>query len=240
MNLASHHFPAAWLALAAVLALACLAEAVRRAPWHWLVPRGRVNLWAGAVLALMLMWMMNAGVKSGLNLHLLGASAATLLFGAALGLIAVALALVGSAVNGDVAWSALGLNLLVMGVVPVLITQGLRGAVEKRLPANLFIYIFVLAFAGSWLAVVIVGTVATLLLWIAGAYPLALLLDEYLPFFVLLGFSEAWLTGMLMTLMVVFAEGWVASFDDRRYLTRKAAGRDESARHDKWEKDGNE
>ena len=42
-----------------------------------------------------------------------------------------------------------------------------------------------------------------------------------LPFFLLVGFSEAWISGAVITLMVVYRPGWVAAFDDRRYLIDK-------------------
>jgi uncharacterized membrane protein len=56
---------------------------------------------------------------------------------------------------------------------------------------------------------------------LAGTYPVAYLLDEYLPYFLLLGFSEGWLSGMVITLFVVYRPQWVASFEDARYLGRK-------------------
>lgn len=222
MNLASHLFPGAWLWFAAALAGGLLLRSVRLAPWQRL--RGdsaQLDVWLGMVVALMVLWQINAGVKAGLNLHLVGAAAATLMFGPHLALLAMAAVLAASTFNGDVSWQAFGLNLLVMCAPPVLLAQRLRRLVEKYLPANYFIYIFVLAFAGSGLGVIAVGLLATGVLGLAGAYPLALLLEEYLPFFLLLAFSEAWLTGMTMTLMVIYRPGWVASFDDARYLARK-------------------
>jgi uncharacterized membrane protein len=50
-------------------------------------------------------------------------------------------------------------------------------------------------------------------------YPAPTLLDDYLPYYFLLGFAEAWLNGALITLMVVYAPHWVGSFDDRHYLS---------------------
>jgi uncharacterized membrane protein len=47
------------------------------------------------------------------------------------------------------------------------------------------------------------------------------LFEDYFPYFILLGFSEAWLNGAAITLMVVFVPHWVVSFDDRRYLLNK-------------------
>jgi uncharacterized membrane protein len=49
-------------------------------------------------------------------------------------------------------------------------------------------------------------------------YPLDYLLENYLPFFLLMAFSEAFITGMLITMMVIYKPEWVATFDDKRYL----------------------
>jgi uncharacterized membrane protein len=37
----------------------------------------------------------------------------------------------------------------------------------------------------------------------------------------LVGFSEAWLTGAFITLFVVYLPSWVSTFDDDRYLKEK-------------------
>ena len=47
------------------------------------------------------------------------------------------------------------------------------------------------------------------------------MLSEYLPFFLVVGFSEAWLTGMALTVLVIYRPEWVATFDDRSYLLNK-------------------
>jgi uncharacterized membrane protein len=54
-----------------------------------------------------------------------------------------------------------------------------------------------------------------------GAYEWDYLSSEYFPYFLLLGFSEAWLSGMMMTLFVVYRPQWVVSFDDSVYLAKK-------------------
>ncbi len=80
---------------------------------------------------------------------------------------------------------------------------------------------FVIGFACAALTVMVQGAVAAAALASAGAYTVEFLLSEYLPFFLLLGFSEAWISGAVITLMVVYRPGWVAAFDDRRYLLDK-------------------
>lgn len=61
----------------ALAALGLLAL-VRWLPWRELAGGVQLNLLLGFAVCLTLMWSMRAGVKPGLNLHLLGAMAATL------------------------------------------------------------------------------------------------------------------------------------------------------------------
>jgi uncharacterized membrane protein len=60
-----------------------------------------------------------------------------------------------------------------------------------------------------------------LLLRLAGAYESDYLTSEYLPYFLLLGFSEAWLSGMLTTLFAVYRPDLLADFEDAQFLGRK-------------------
>jgi uncharacterized membrane protein len=65
------------------------------------------------------------------------------------------------------------------------------------------------------------GLAATLLLGLSGVYPFEYLLSEYLPWFLLMAWAEAFTTGAAITLMVVYRPGWVVTFDDNRYLRNK-------------------
>jgi uncharacterized membrane protein len=69
--------------------------------------------------------------------------------------------------------------------------------------------------------VLTIGALAVLLLLAAGVYAAGYLLNEYRPDFLLLAFPEAWISGMAITLMVVYRPAWVATFDDSRYLLNK-------------------
>ena len=92
---------------------------------------------------------------------------------------------------------------------------------ERFLPRHFFIFIFVIAFFGSAVTAICQGVLASALLVAAGAYTFEFLAHNYLPYFLLLGFAEAWLSGVVVTLMVVYQPGWVARFDDRLYLWNK-------------------
>lgn len=49
----------------------------------------------------------------------------------------------------------------------------------------------------------------------------ALAADQFLPYWLLLAFAEATLTGMVVTIFVVYRPDWVGTFDDARYLYRR-------------------
>jgi uncharacterized membrane protein len=192
-----------------------------RVPWSRLRDSGRIDLLLGFAVGLTALWSMCAGVKPGLNLHLLGAMAATLCLGPRLALLAMALALTGIAINGAFEWAAWPLNFVLMAVVPVMLSYAFQHWVERHLPAHLFVFIFVTGFAGSAVIVMLQGGIASIAMALAGAYGVGFLIDEYLPYFLLLAFSEGWISGALVTLMVVYRPEWVVAFDDRRYLWNK-------------------
>ena len=221
MNFAAELFPTAWLWGSGVFAAMVAAWMWRTGPWAKLRDPLRLNIWLGLGVMLALVWSLKAGIYAGLDLHLLGAMVVTLVLGPQLGMGALALALAGVTLNGDAQWSAFAINWLAMAVVPVAIANGYFRLVERYAPKHFFVFIFVIAFFGSGFSVLLQGAFASLLLWLAGAYSYDFLAANYLPFVLLLGFSEAWLSGMAVTLMVVFRPGWVVRFNDRDYLWNK-------------------
>lgn len=229
MNFPDGLFSNVW-AFGAILPYALiLLWAVLRAPWRRLGDGGQLNVWLGTIVVLAVVWGLKAGVKPGLNLHMLGATAFTLMFGRHLALIGLSIVLAavtlnaalhgaGSAISG---WQPFALNALVLAAFPVFFSHAILRGVERFLPAHIFVYIFVAAFIGAACTIAATGALTTWLLWLSGAYGADVLLYEYLPFYALLGFSEAWFNGAAITLMVVYFPHWVGSFDDRRYLGQR-------------------
>jgi len=211
-------FPTAWSLAAWLPLLVALALSLRHAPWGRLRDGDQFNVLAGAVVVLMLLWSMKAGVRPGLNLQLMGSTVMVLAFGPQLALIGLLAVLAAVTLNGGAAWSSFALNALVMVLVPVAAAWGVLRLAQRFLPSHLFVYIFVNGFFGAALAVLSIGAAAVLLLLGAGVYGAEYLLNEYLPYYLLLGFSEAWISGMAITLMVIYRPAWVATFDDDFYL----------------------
>jgi uncharacterized membrane protein len=218
MNFTVAGFPTWWMWACGGLVLACAADLALHARWRSLLDTTRLNLWLGTIVALMLLWSIRAGLRPGLDFHLLGASACALMFGARLGLAAIAAVALGSAAAGSLEWTSLPLNLLVMGATPVMVSTAVLRAVERWLPSHFFVYIFGVAFFGAALAMAASGCVACILLALSGRFTPEFLLTEYLPWYLLMAWAEAFLTGAAITLMVVYRPGWVVTFDDRRYL----------------------
>lgn len=207
---------AAWAVWAAAFVLC-----IRRAPWARLKESSQSNLWLGMVVLLTLLWSLKAGIKPGLALHLLGATTFTLCAGPELAFLGLSAVLAGVTLNGAAGWFSFALNSLLMAGVGVTVSWTILRFSERWLPKHFFVYLFVNAFFGSALTLFVVGLGISGVLGLAGAYDFGYLWDEYLQYFLLLGFSEAWLSGMVMTLFVVYKPHWVATFDDSRYLAGK-------------------
>ena len=91
-----------------------------------------------------------------------------------------------------------------MGALPIALSYGIYWLADRKLPNHLFVYIFLNAFFGGALAMAATGLGGTLLLQLSGVYPPAYLYHDYLPYFILMAWSEAVTTGMAITLMAVY------------------------------------
>lgn len=212
-------FPSLWLWVTALVDGLALGLALYTAPWFALrSTKALQHLFFGAAVALVLLWSLRAGLSSGLSVHFLGMTSATLLFGWNLGLVAGALALFGTTVIGLEAWQVLPVNLLCFVVIPVIFTHLLWCLVEWKLPKNFFIYLLLCGFLGGGLAAVAGGLSMALLLGFAEIYSWGRIFDEYVRYLPLILFPEGFLNGVIMTSFMVYYPDWVRTFDARRYL----------------------
>ncbi|GBG15381.1 arsenic transporter [Novimethylophilus kurashikiensis] len=221
MNFPDFLLPQGLLWPADIVAALLLGVSILKAPWARLRNGDIQHLWLACCTGLLLMWSIKAGIKPGLDLHLLGATALTLMFGPALALIAMAVVLMGVTIYGSAGWISLGINFLVMAAVPVVLSYVIYSQAHHKLPKHVFIYIFLDAFVAAWLAIALSGLVSTLVLVETGAYKASYLQSNYLAYFILMGWSEAMLTGMATTLMVVYRPNWLSTFNDKLYLNNK-------------------
>jgi uncharacterized membrane protein len=166
----------------------------------------RLSIASALVAAL---WGLRTGLPQGMGLHFLGAAGLYLLFGAPRALLGLALAaplaaLLGGAPLGDLPWSWLA-----DGALPVAVVWAIHRAMLRTAPVNPFFYVFGVAFAGAGLSMI-----ASLALHrLAGAE-----VEPFVALGLMMGFGEAFLTGMLVTILVVYRRDWVVTFDDARWL----------------------
>ncbi|MEF8726606.1 MAG: energy-coupling factor ABC transporter permease [Accumulibacter sp.] len=214
MNLPDGLLDTGWVMVAWTLFVGATVIAARRAPWRVLLDSSRLNAFLAMIVALILLWHLQAGVKPGLSLHLLGATVFTLCFGWQLAFLGLSVVLLGVTLNGAAGWQAFALNAVLMAGVGVGVSHTAHRLVDRLLPGHLFVFIFCKGFFTAALAVLAVGLVSSLVFALAGAYSGQYLADDYLPYFFLLGFSEAWLSGMLSTLLAVYRPQLLADGSD--------------------------
>lgn len=221
MNIPDNLLGEVWCWVAWVIWLLLFARSVWRAPWRRLGDSEQLNVWLGMIVLLVLIWSLKAGVKPGLGLHLLGATVFTLSFGPHLAFIGLSLVTAGVTVNGAAGGVAYAMNALLLAGCGVFFSDRLFVFLSGHLPKHFFVFIFVNGFLGAALTMFGVGAVITLLFALAGVYDWGYLLGEYFPYFLFLGFAEAWLSGVIMTLFVIYRPNWVVTFDDSSYLIGK-------------------
>ncbi|MDE2306428.1 MAG: energy-coupling factor ABC transporter permease [Gammaproteobacteria bacterium] len=217
MNLVSAGIPAVWRILTWI-AFAILALLTwRRAAWHMMRSAENANVFLAATFVVLGLWLIHAGIQPGLEFHLVGATALTLMFGPWFAMFSLALVVAGiTAHTGQ--YAAYAANVLVMGAVPVGVSWAIYRFVDRRLPNNIFVYIFLNSFFGAGFAAASVGLASTAFAVLCGTYRFGYLLDNYLVYYLLLAWAESFNTGMVITLLVVYRPQWISTFDDGRYL----------------------
>lgn len=212
MSLPAGSLPEAWNWLALALTLWALGRCVRAAAWRQLHDDGeRLHVWLGAIVAVMLLRQIDATVAPGLTLHLLGATVLTLMFGLPLAIVALLAALAGGAAYAGQLDAALGPLALTTVLLPACVTEALRRAVGRWLPPHLFIYLFANAFFGGGIAMASTGIALACTALLAGAGDA---LADLLPVTLMMSWSEALLSGMLITAFAVYRPEWVATLAD--------------------------
>ncbi len=206
---------APWLDWA--LMLAALGSALLFKPWLPLRHAPLQNPWLGALVLMPVLWGTERLLPSGLALHVSSACLMTLMFGWPLAMwTLLPVALLGSMVGrhdlpelGSVAS-----HLVWFGIVPGTLSLGVGLAVRRWLPKHLFVFILGRAFMGTALAVTLTGYLA----YLAQRKPDTLSLEDWMLGYWLLGWGEAFSTGMLVAIFVAFKPHWLLTYSDARYL----------------------
>ncbi|WP_274584268.1 energy-coupling factor ABC transporter permease [Neisseria leonii] len=220
MNFLPVWFPAFWPAAAWLPLLLLLVLTARPAARSL---AGRPQAVAAACLLFALLWSLRAQLGgsslAGMNYHLIGINLAVLMLGApaAVWLAVLLLPAYLALYYGSAALPLTALNACVLFLPAVAANLIVRRAAAK-LPANLFVYIFLNGFLAAAAGMLLTGLSVCLLLAAADAFPAPALWGKAFPVFFLLSWAEAFLSGLFTAIFVALAPQLLATFNDARYL----------------------
>lgn len=188
-------------------------------PWRIETKDAALRVFPAFVVGLLLIWRIKAGLHHGLEIHLLGLTAITLMFGRGLAILAVISIYVLLAFSGEIAWSAIGWNAVLVGVLPVLLAAQIQQWVYRVLPRNYFVFVFISSFLNG--AIVMVFTMSLLagFVLMTESHSIDLVHNEFVILMPLLMFPEAFLNGSLMAVLAIYRPQWVSGFDERIYMS---------------------
>ena len=197
-----------------------LLGALWTADWQRLKDGRDANILFASCVLLWLLWLMSAGTLRGMEFHLLLATSAMLMFGWQFATLCVSVAQLCLTLTGKADWLSFPLNVLCNGIVPIWMSYAVYWATYTFLPKHFFVYIYMNGFIGGAMAMLASRLTGLGILIFSEVYRWQDL-GEQPMFIIVMLFPEAFLNGMVMTMLVVFRPEWVSSFSDKHYLKGK-------------------
>lgn len=176
-----------------------------------------------ATLLLSCAWMLEAvpdhGHLAGMSYHLLAVNLTALMVGIPAALwLGVGLFLPYFLLHGGTL-SVYPLNAAAV-LIPALCVNFVARSIVRRLPPNLFIFIFINGFIASAASMLVTGLVLVAVLDWSHAFPSAVLWSSAFPVFFLLSWAEGFLSGIASAVFIALKPHWITSFDDSIYLKK--------------------
>lgn len=196
-----------------------LGWAAMRAPWVELFSDSRrQHILFATVHAIFALWLVRRDFESGLSFHFIGLTAVTLLLDWPLAILAAFLAQLALTVTGHQHLLALGMNGVLLVLIPVAVTEVCAQLVERRQPQNLFVFIFFSGFFPAALAALFCILASLAVLQFDGRYPMPPWLNDFAGYIWLVMFPEAFINGTAVSALVVYKPEWLETFNRSRYL----------------------
>ena len=219
MNLSAEGLGLPWLVGSLLIWAGLLVWAFKTAPWYKVAnDRSAQHVLLAAAVVVFLVWQFGASLGSGITFHFLLMTSLTLMFGPQFALIGMSLALFGVVLESGLGLLALGMNAVLMGVVPVFITWWMARWAYRRLDHNFFVFVFFNGFLSAAVGVVVSLGLAATVLFAAEVHSAETLKQSFIPFIPLMATPEGFLNGMLITAFILFKPQWVSSFNDKEYF----------------------
>lgn len=219
MGIFSFSLPPDIAFLAILAALAIIFYNGKSAPWKALTAPGTFSAWCFSIIMLPMLWSFEIPVVRGLTLHMLGMPLFVLMFGRQLSIIGISLSVIAYSVMNHSLLSNIGMNLMLLAVLPAYCGDMVMRATKRFFPHHMFIYLLGNGFFGALLMLAVIGLIslAAHWLWIVSA-PIR---GDTVAYMLLLAWGESFLTGFLLTIFTVYRPNWVLTFDDDVYLQGK-------------------
>ena len=179
---------------------------------------GVQHFFLGSLLVVSGFWFMRAGVRPGLDFHIIAATALTLLMGWRLALLNMAIVLVVMVFLGVIEPEAWAVSFLLGAAIPVFAAYQFFLNVYRRMPHNPFIYILVAGFLNAGFTQVVYACSVSGWYWFEGIYTLEQIWRDYLRMLPLMMFPEGITNGMFIAGMVSFHPRWLSTFDEDSYF----------------------
>ena len=215
MNLTMALVPTTWTLIADALLILVFFLIFYTFPRQWF--NQFYNIFLAACVGLMVLWSMKAGIRDGMGYHFLGATLMTLMFGWQLAILGMAIEVLALVIMDVVQWQVFAVNVFLMGVIPVMISSFILNLVERIENNHFLIYFFVAVFANAAITVAASVYIASMFMVAGGAYSYEFISYEYIPYIFLMIYPEAFLTGLIMVILIVNFPQWVRTFDDNKY-----------------------
>jgi len=213
-----------WQWLFHITFVVLLVQAVRSAPWDYLRNREDSNVLFASVVLLWLVWQLRTDLPGieGLEFRLLLATGVTLMFGWGFAFLAICAAQVLITLQGMAQWGSFAAVVVCNGAVPIAVTVAMYALSRRWLPRHFFVYIFICCFLAGALGMLASRLAGMAVLLSGGAYTFyQMQVEGYFIMVPITMFSEAFVNGAVMTMLVVFKPHWVGSFRDQHYLKGK-------------------
>jgi len=221
LDIPANLMPDFYLWAGGILALLIILTALFTAPWKKIRDNEAQHIYFGAIVMLSLLWVLRGGIQEGLSFHLLGMTLLCLMFEWQFAIMAASAIVLIATVRGSAGWEAYGLNLLLMGILPVLFSRLSLYFSQRWLPHNYFIYVLVNAFLVGGLSILLAGGASASIQHLADVHLQGTIVQNFAQILPLLVFGEGFINGGVISLVVAYRPHWIATFHDGWYLQGK-------------------
>jgi len=222
LNLQSDSLGLATIVGGWVLFILIVGWALKTAPWHKIEEdKGAQHVLLAMSVIIFLVWQLGASLENGITFHFLLMTLMALMFGPQFAILGVLFALSGVTFQSELGWLSFGINAILMGVVPIIVTWWMFKVGAKFLEPNFFVYVFYNGFLSAAVGVVLsLGLGATVML-LNEVHSYDVLKQSFIVYIPLMATPEGFLNGMLITALILLKPHWVSTFHDKTYINGK-------------------